>query len=168
MDNLGPFQIAYACAVVVLSYAIRGGAGFGAVTIPLLALVMPMKIIVPVVTILGVQMGTVLVGSVVIESVFSWPGVGSLLFDSVSSRNYPVVLGIMVLGSLVVIAATLPVFHLPEAGLLLIIGVDHLLDMGRSATNVVGNSVAAVIVSKWESQLGSGGAEATLAEPQVG
>ena len=55
--------------------------------------------------------------------------------------------------SLVVIAATLPVFHLPEAGLLLIIGVDHLLDMGRSATNVVGNSVATVIVSRWEKQL---------------
>ena len=58
--------------------------------------------------------------------------------------------------SLVVIAATLPVFHLPEAGLLLIIGVDHLLDMGRRATNVVGNSVAAVIVSRWEKQLESG------------
>lgn len=63
----------------------------------------------PVVTILGVQMGTVLAGSVVIESVFSWPGVGSLLFDSVSSRNYPVVLGIMVLGSLVVIIANIAV-----------------------------------------------------------
>jgi len=61
--------------------------------------------------------------------------------------------------SLVVIAATLPVFHLPEAGLLLIIGVDHLLDMGRSATNVVGNSVAAVIVSRWENQLGTGQTE---------
>lgn len=59
----------------------------------------------PVVTILGVQMGTVLAGSVVIESVFSWPGIGSLLFDSVSSRNYPVVLGILVLGSVIVIAA---------------------------------------------------------------
>jgi len=57
--------------------------------------------------------------------------------------------------SLVVIAATLPVFNLPEAGLLLIIGVDHLLDMGRSATNVVGNSVAAVIVSRWENKLGT-------------
>jgi len=56
--------------------------------------------------------------------------------------------------SLVVIAATLPIFHLPEAGLLLILGVDHLLDMGRSATNVVGNSVAAVVVSRWERQLG--------------
>jgi hypothetical protein len=58
--------------------------------------------------------------------------------------------------SLVVIAATLPIFHLPEAGLLLILGVDHLLDMGRSATNVVGNSVAAVVVSRWERQLGDG------------
>ena len=65
--------------------------------------------LIPVVTILGVQMGTVLAGSVVIESVFSWPGIGSLLFDSVSSRNYPVVLGILVLGSLVVIAANIAV-----------------------------------------------------------
>jgi Na+/H+-dicarboxylate symporter len=56
--------------------------------------------------------------------------------------------------SLVVIAATLPVFHLPEQGLLLILGVDHMLDMGRSATNVVGNSVATVVVSRWEGQLG--------------
>jgi len=69
--------------------------------------------------------------------------------------------------SLVVIAATLPVFHLPEAGLLLILGVDHLLDMGRSATNVVGNSVAAVIVSKWEKQLRIGPAPAETAEAAV-
>ncbi|TWA57395.1 peptide/nickel transport system permease protein [Azospirillum baldaniorum] len=61
----------------------------------------------PVVTILGLQLGTVLGGSVVIESVFSWPGIGTLLFDSVSSRNYPVVLGVLVLGSLLVIAANL-------------------------------------------------------------
>ena len=58
--------------------------------------------------------------------------------------------------SLVVIAATLPVFHLPAAGMLLVLGVDHLLDMGRSATNVVGNSVAAVVVSRWEGLLGDG------------
>ena len=55
--------------------------------------------------------------------------------------------------SLVVIAATLTYFDLPEAGLLLILGVDHLLDMGRSATNVVGNSVAAAVVAKWENQI---------------
>ncbi len=55
--------------------------------------------------------------------------------------------------SLVVIAATLTSFNLPEAGLVLIIAVDHLLDMGRSATNVVGNSVASAVVAKWEGQL---------------
>jgi Na+/H+-dicarboxylate symporter len=55
--------------------------------------------------------------------------------------------------SLVVIAATLPYFHLPEAGLLLILAVDHLLDMGRSATNVVGNSVAAAVVARWENEI---------------
>ena len=52
--------------------------------------------------------------------------------------------------SLVVIAATLPVFGIPEAGLLLILGVDHFLDMGRSATNAVGNAVATAAVSTWE------------------
>jgi Na+/H+-dicarboxylate symporter len=55
--------------------------------------------------------------------------------------------------SLVVIAATLSYFNLPEAGLILILAVDHLLDMGRSATNVVGNSVAAAVVAKWEKQI---------------
>jgi Na+/H+-dicarboxylate symporter len=55
--------------------------------------------------------------------------------------------------SLVVIAATLTYFNLPEAGLLVILAVDHLLDMGRSATNVVGNSVAAAVVAKWENQI---------------
>lgn len=52
--------------------------------------------------------------------------------------------------SLVVISATLSYFKLPEAGLLLILAVDHLLDMGRSATNVVGNSVAAALIGRWE------------------
>ncbi|HXZ08037.1 MAG TPA: dicarboxylate/amino acid:cation symporter [Paraburkholderia sp.] len=56
--------------------------------------------------------------------------------------------------SLVVIAATLNQFSLPEAGLLLIMGVDIFLDMGRSATNVVGNSVAAAVIAKWEGLLG--------------
>ena len=55
--------------------------------------------------------------------------------------------------SLVVIAATLAQFNIPEAGLLLLLGIDHFLDMGRSATNVVGNSVATVLVSHWEREL---------------
>jgi len=63
--------------------------------------------------------------------------------------------------SLVVIAATLAYFDLPEAGLLLILAVDHLLDMGRSATNVVGNSVASAVVARWEGQLAKPGQAAT-------
>jgi len=55
--------------------------------------------------------------------------------------------------SLVVIAATLSMFNIPEAGLLLILAVDHFLDMGRSATNVVGNAVASSVVAKWEGNL---------------
>lgn len=55
--------------------------------------------------------------------------------------------------SLVVIAALLPQFGLPESGLLLLLGIDQLLDMGRSATNVVGNAVATAVVSKWEGEL---------------
>lgn len=55
--------------------------------------------------------------------------------------------------SLVVIAGTLPMFNIPEAGLALIIGIDPLLDMGRSATNVLGNAMATAVVSKWEGEL---------------
>jgi len=56
--------------------------------------------------------------------------------------------------SLVVIAGTLATFNIPEAGLALLLGIDPLLDMGRSATNVIGNSVATAVVSKWENALG--------------
>ena len=55
--------------------------------------------------------------------------------------------------SLVVIAGTLATFNIPEVGLALLLGIDPLLDMGRSATNVVGNSIATAVVSKWENEL---------------
>ena len=55
--------------------------------------------------------------------------------------------------SLVVIAGTLATFNIPEAGIALLLGIDPLLDMGRSATNVVGNSIATAVVSKWEGEL---------------
>jgi Na+/H+-dicarboxylate symporter len=55
--------------------------------------------------------------------------------------------------SLVVIAATLAQFDIPAAGLVLLLGVDHFLDMGRSATNVVGNSIATAVVARWEGEL---------------
>jgi Na+/H+-dicarboxylate symporter len=56
--------------------------------------------------------------------------------------------------SLVVIAAALPVFNIPETGLLLLLAIDQFLDMGRTATNVVGNSIATAVVAKWEGELG--------------
>lgn len=57
--------------------------------------------------------------------------------------------------SLVVVAATLPLLGLPEAGLLVIVAIDHFFDMGRTATNVVGNAVASAVVAKWEGELHS-------------
>ncbi|NIJ32917.1 cation:dicarboxylate symporter family transporter [Sphingomonas oligoaromativorans] len=55
--------------------------------------------------------------------------------------------------SLVVIAAVMGHFHIPEAGLLLVLAVDQFLDMGRSGTNVIGNAVATAVVAKWEGAL---------------
>jgi Na+/H+-dicarboxylate symporter len=55
--------------------------------------------------------------------------------------------------SLVVISGVMTQFHIPEAGLVLILAVDQFLDMGRSGTNVVGNAVATAVVAKWEGQL---------------
>ena len=55
--------------------------------------------------------------------------------------------------SLVVIAATLNQFNLPEAGLLLIMASTCSSTWGASATNAVGNSIAAAVVAKWEGQL---------------
>ncbi|MFO1145206.1 MAG: dicarboxylate/amino acid:cation symporter [Rhodospirillales bacterium] len=52
--------------------------------------------------------------------------------------------------ALVVVAATLPQFNIPEAGVLLLFGVDQFFDMGRSATNVIGNSLATAVIAKWE------------------
>jgi Na+/H+-dicarboxylate symporter len=57
--------------------------------------------------------------------------------------------------ALVVVAASLSLFNIPAGGLLLLLGIDHLLDMGRTATNVVGNAVATAVVSKWENELAS-------------
>lgn len=56
--------------------------------------------------------------------------------------------------ALVVILATLAYFNLPLAGVTLILAVDHVMDMGRTATNIMGNSIAAGVVAKWEKALG--------------
>ena len=67
--------------------------------------------------------------------------------------------------SLVVILATLKQFGIPEAGLLLILGIDQFLDMGRSATNVIGNSLAAAAIAKFEGDLAPSSEEASAGAP---
>jgi proton glutamate symport protein len=52
--------------------------------------------------------------------------------------------------SLVILSGTLASFDLPVTGVLVILGVDELMDMGRTAVNVVGNCLATVVISKWE------------------
>lgn len=59
--------------------------------------------VLPVVTILGLQFGNVLAGAIVVETVFNWPGLGRLAFESVLRRDYPTILGVLLFSSLVVI-----------------------------------------------------------------
>jgi len=56
--------------------------------------------------------------------------------------------------SLVVLAGTLAQFHLPLTGVALILGVDVLMDMARTATNVIGNCLASCVIARWEGVLG--------------
>ena len=57
----------------------------------------------PVVTVLGLQFGNVMAGAVLVETVFNWPGLGRLAFDSVLRRDYPTILGVLLFSSIVVI-----------------------------------------------------------------
>ena len=54
--------------------------------------------------------------------------------------------------SLVILAATLASYNLPLEGITLILGVDALMDMARTMTNVIGNCLASVVVAKWEGE----------------
>lgn len=65
--------------------------------------------LVPIVTIVGLQMGLVLGGAVITESVFNWPGIGQLLVSSVLDRDYPVIQGLTLLFGFVFIAVNIVV-----------------------------------------------------------
>ena len=60
--------------------------------------------------------------------------------------------------ALVILAATVASFNLPLAGVALVLGVDALMDMGRTMTNVIGNCLASVVVAKWEGEFRPEGA----------
>jgi peptide/nickel transport system permease protein len=53
--------------------------------------------VLPVITVLGLQLGALLAGAVITEVVFAWPGIGSLLIDAIRQRDYPVVQGVVLL-----------------------------------------------------------------------
>lgn len=57
----------------------------------------------PVITILGLQFGNVLAGAILVETVFNWPGLGRLAFESVLRRDYPTILGVLLFSSIVVV-----------------------------------------------------------------
>lgn len=61
----------------------------------------------PVVTMLGLQFGNVMAGAIIVETVFNWPGLGRLAFDSVLRRDYPTILGVLLFSSIVVVVMNL-------------------------------------------------------------
>ena len=61
----------------------------------------------PVVTIIGMQLPNLISGSVLVETVFSWPGIGRLTYESLYSRDYPILMGVFIFTSLAVILSNL-------------------------------------------------------------
>ncbi len=61
----------------------------------------------PVVTLLGLQFSEVLAGAVLVETVFGWPGMGRLVFDSILRRDYPTLLGVLVVSALLVMVTSI-------------------------------------------------------------
>ena len=70
-------------------------------------------------------------------------------------------------GSVVVVAAVAPLFHLPAEGVVMVLAIDQILDMGRTMTNVIGNSVATAVIAKWEARRSNVNAAATAEFEQL-
>ena len=63
--------------------------------------------LIPLVTVVGIDVPLYLTGAVLTETVFSWPGMGRLFFDALTVRDYPVLMGILVLGAILIIVGNL-------------------------------------------------------------
>lgn len=63
--------------------------------------------LIPVVTVVGLQIGSLLSGAIITEAVFAWPGVGSLLLDGIQSRDYPLVQGCVLVVALIYVVINL-------------------------------------------------------------
>jgi len=68
---------------------------------------------------------------------------------AVAQKGAAVVAGV----AIIIISAILPTFGLPMEGLFMIMGVDRIMDMGRSAVNLIGNIIATLVVARWENAL---------------
>ncbi len=65
--------------------------------------------LIPIITVMGLQIGVLLSGTIITENVFSWPGIGTLLINAIESRDYPLVQGTVFLLAAVFILITLGV-----------------------------------------------------------
>ena len=65
--------------------------------------------LIPIITVVGLELGTLLSGSIIVETVFAWPGLGSLLITGVSSRDYPLVTGIVLIYTIAFVTINLVV-----------------------------------------------------------
>jgi ABC-type dipeptide/oligopeptide/nickel transport system permease component len=63
--------------------------------------------LIPVVTVLGLQFGTLLAGAIITESIFSWPGLGRLTVQAINSRDYPLVQGCILIIALTYVLVNL-------------------------------------------------------------
>jgi peptide/nickel transport system permease protein len=63
--------------------------------------------LIPIVTVVGLELGTLLSGSIIVETVFAWPGIGSLLITGVTSRDYPLVTGVVLMYTVAFVAINL-------------------------------------------------------------
>ena len=61
----------------------------------------------PVVTMAGLQLSHLIAGAVVVETVFSWPGIGEIAFESILQRDYPLLLGILFYSTVIVVIANI-------------------------------------------------------------
>ena len=61
----------------------------------------------PIVTVIGMEIPTLLGGSVIVEQVFSWPGLGLITMNAIVARDYPIIMGVCLMSAVVVLASNL-------------------------------------------------------------
>ena len=63
--------------------------------------------LIPIITVIGMEIPVLFGGQVIIEQVFSWPGLGLMTMSAITNRDYPVIMGVCLLSAIVVLAANL-------------------------------------------------------------